>query len=89
MGHSVFPNVTYANTTSKNAMEICKQLDIQDIEFFYVTRCYLTRHGNGWMPNEEALQLINNEEETCVFNEYQKELRFGKKNIILMKKHLG
>lgn len=77
MDHGVFPNVTYANTTSKNAMEICKQIDIQDIELFYVTRCYLTRHGSGWMPNEEALQLINNEEETCVFNEYQKELRFA------------
>lgn len=78
MDHGVFPNVTYANTTSKNAMEICKQLDIQDIELFYVSRCYTTRHGSGWMPNEENIQLVNNEEETCVYNEYQKELRFGK-----------
>ncbi len=78
MDHGVFPNVTYANTTSKNAMEICKQLDIQDIEQFYVSRCYTTRHGSGWMPNEENITLVNNEEETCVYNEYQKELRFGK-----------
>lgn len=78
MDHGVFPNVTYANTTSKNAMEICKQLAIQDIELFYVSRCYTTRHGSGWMPNEENITLVNNEEETCVYNEYQKELRFGK-----------
>ncbi|WP_130734965.1 adenylosuccinate synthetase [Flavobacterium sp. J27] len=78
MDHGVFPNVTYANTTSKNAVEICKQVHIEDIELFYVTRSYTTRHGSGWMPNEEMLELINNEEETCVFNEYQKELRFGK-----------
>lgn len=78
MDHGVFPNVTYANTTSKNAIEICKQLDVQDIELFYVSRCYTTRHGSGWMPNEENIQLVNNEEETCVYNEYQKELRFGK-----------
>ena len=44
---------------------------------YYVTRSYLTRHGNGWMSNEKDLILKNNEEETCVYNEYQKELRFG------------
>ena len=44
---------------------------------FYVTRSYSTRHGSGWMSNEKDLTLKNNEEETCVFNEYQKDLRFG------------
>ena len=77
MDHGVFPNVTYANTTSKNAIEICKKLDIQDIELFYVSRCYTTRHGSGWMPNEKEIQLVNNKEETCIYNEFQKELRFG------------
>ncbi len=77
MDHGVFPNVTYANTTSKNAYEICKLLNIENVEMFYVTRSYLTRHGNGWMSNEKDLKLKNNEEETCVFNEYQKDLRFG------------
>ncbi|KXH83391.1 adenylosuccinate synthetase [Chryseobacterium kwangjuense] len=77
MDHGVFPNVTYANTTSKNAYEICRRLNIEDIEMFYVTRIYSTRHGSGWMSNEKELRLKNNEEETCVFNEYQKELRFG------------
>ena len=77
MDHGIFPNVTYANTTSKNAHEICKKLNIYDIEMYYVTRSYLTRHGNGWMSNEKDLILKNNEEETCVYNEYQKELRFG------------
>jgi adenylosuccinate synthase len=77
MDHGVFPNVTYANTTSKNAIEICNRLKIENIEVFYATRSYTTRHGHGWMPNERELKLKNNEEETCVFNEYQKELRFG------------
>lgn len=53
MDHGVFPNVTYAHTTSKNAYEICKKLDIEDIEMYYVTRSYATRHGNGWMSNEK------------------------------------
>jgi adenylosuccinate synthase len=77
MDHGVFPHVTYANTTSKNAFEVCKHLGIEDIEMYYVTRNYATRHGNGWMSNEKELVLKNNEEETCIFNEYQKELRFG------------
>ncbi|REC59063.1 adenylosuccinate synthetase [Chryseobacterium pennae] len=78
MDHGVFPNVTYAHTTSKNAYEICKKLDIEDIEMYYVTRSYVTRHGNGWMSNEKELTLKNNEEETCTFNKYQRELRFGR-----------
>ncbi len=75
MDHGVFPNVTYAHTTSKNAFEICKLLKIEDIEMYYVTRSYSTRHGNGWMSNEKEMHLKNNEEETCTFNEYQKEFR--------------
>lgn len=82
--HGVFPNVTFANTTSKNAYEICQLLKIKDIEMFYVTRSYLTRHGNGWMSNEKSLLLKNNEEETCTFNEFQKDLRFGELNYDLL-----
>ncbi|AYZ14380.1 adenylosuccinate synthetase [Chryseobacterium arthrosphaerae] len=77
MDHGIFPNVTYAHTTSKNACEVCKFLKIEDIEIYYVTRSYATRHGNGWMSNEKKIDLKNNEEETCIFNEYQKELRLG------------
>ncbi|KAA0129821.1 adenylosuccinate synthetase [Chryseobacterium sp. SN22] len=77
MDHGVFPNVTYAHTTSKNAREVCRQLGIGHIEMFYVTRSYGTRHGNGWMSNERELQLRNNEEETCTFNDYQGAFRTG------------
>lgn len=77
MDHGIFPNVTYAHTTSKNACEVCRFLKIEDIEIYYVTRSYATRHGNGWMSNEKEIGLKNNEEETCTFNEYQKELRLG------------
>lgn len=77
MDHGIFPHVTYANTTSKNAYQICQFLKIEDIEMYYVTRAYATRHGNGWMSNEKEMNLRNNEEETCTFNEYQKEFRLG------------
>ncbi|MDR7209605.1 adenylosuccinate synthetase [Flavobacterium piscis] len=77
MDHGVFPNVTYANTTSKNAFEICRKLQIEDITVYYITRSYCTRHGNGWMPNEIELKLKNNEEETCVYNDFQRKFRTG------------
>lgn len=41
-----FPHVTRSNTTTKNAIAIGK-VD----EVYYVTRTYLTRHGNGYLPN--------------------------------------
>ncbi len=84
MNHGIFPNVTYANTTSKNAIEICKKLQIEDIETFYVSRSYITRHGNGWMLNESEIKLKNNEEETCVYNEFQKHLRLGELDLDLL-----
>ena len=72
----VFPNVTYANTTSKNAHEIIKNLGISfdNTEIFYVTRSYTTRHGNGkFIPKPIALK--NNENETNIFNEFQKDFK--------------
>ena len=73
MDHGVFPNVTYANTTSKNALEVCKKLRISSVQttINYVTRCYQTRHGNGWMSDTAPIHLVNNEEEINVTNKYQ------------------
>ena len=74
MDHGFFPNVTYANTTSKNAIEICRHLGIEP-EAYYVTRCYQTRHGNGWMSPTGDIKLINNEEEINVTNDWQGNFR--------------
>lgn len=75
--HGFFPNVTYANTTSKNAIEICNKLGIKNIEIFYVTRCYQTRHGAGWMSNEDPIKIINSDDEINKFNPWQKNFRIG------------
>jgi len=77
MDHGIFPYVTYGNTTSKNAIQIARDLGIEDIEIYYVTRCYQTRHGVGWMSNEGEIKLINNEDEINKFNEWQKDFRIG------------
>jgi adenylosuccinate synthase len=76
MNHGVFPHVTYANTTSKNAIKLCKKLKLQP-ELYYVTRCYQTRHGRGPMTSKQEIELINNEEEINVVNLYQGKFRIA------------
>jgi len=78
MDFGVYPNVTYGYTSSKNAHTICNLLNITDIDIYYVTRCYLTRHGKGWLPEGEPIKLINNEQENNVTNEWQGELKVRK-----------
>jgi len=84
MDHGIFPHVTYSNTTSKNALEICKKLNVpqDDIDIYYVTRCYQTRHGAGWMTNQneyllKPVELINTEDEINQYNDWQKDFRIG------------
>jgi len=54
MDYGFFPNVTRSNTTSKNAIHLINKwgLENRQINTFYVTRAYQTRHGNGFMSNE-------------------------------------
>jgi adenylosuccinate synthase len=84
MDLGIFPNVTFGHTSSKNAIDICNLLSITDIEVYYVTRCYLTRHGNGWMPNSSPIELVNNQEEINEYNEWQGSLRIGEFNYELI-----
>lgn len=81
--HGVFPYVTYANTTSKNAMVLCDRLRVQP-QIYYVTRAYQTRHGEGPMSGEildnqkEWREGIEKGLETNIYNKYQGHLRRGR-----------
>lgn len=78
-----FPNVTRSNTTSKNALKLISDnagflFNNERPEIYYITRAYQTRHGNGYMSNENIsaeLKLSNNELETNVTNEWQGNFR--------------
>ena len=54
MDYGFFPNVTRSSTTSKNAVALINKWGLNDryINTYYVTRAYQTRHGNGFMSNE-------------------------------------
>lgn len=72
MDHGVFPNVTYAYTTSRNALAIARMFSAQP-QIYYVTRSYFTRHGAGWLPDGEEVQLVNNHMEKNTKCEWQGE----------------
>ena len=70
--YGFFPNVTRSNTGTKNALTLRKDLDV-----YLVTRAYQTRHGNGFMTNEELsngyIKVDSNE--TNVEHRYQGKFR--------------
>ena len=79
--YGVFPHVTYANTTSKNALEVINHFGIKnsDIETFYVTRCYHTRHGNGpFHPESIDPSVFNLKDDHNEYNKYQKNFKVAK-----------
>jgi len=76
--YGFFPNVTRANTglTNIDKMPNSVGFSIEDTELFLVTRAYQTRHGNGFMTNEDKPHHIALDPmETNVRNDYQGELR--------------
>lgn len=90
MDHGIFPNVTYANLTCKNALNVLYKVSgVLDTQLFYVTRCYQTRHGAGWMSNQGPIKLINDEHEINVTNEYQGNFRRGEIDYSLLNYSLG
>ena len=99
MDHGIFPNVTYANTTSKNALEVYEKIYTENDIFnrtnyhyikqiYYVTRCYQTRHGVGWMSNSHPIDLVNGDDATNKKNEYQGEFRISEIDYELLKQSI-
>ena len=70
-----FPHVTHSNTGIKNVRALCAQAKISSIEAYYVSRTYLTRHGAGPLPGENATMKF--EDTTNTDHPYQGRLRFA------------
>ncbi len=75
MDFGYFPHVTRSNTTSKNAMQIIKEYKLPWPQVYYCMRSYLTRHGNGHMPNEDP--EFKFEDQTNQLHKYQGHFRQG------------
>ena len=77
-------NTTPSNTGIFNACKrINTQFDTANVEFCYVTRTYMTRHGAGRFLTECDKASINSSmfDETNITNLFQDNLRYGELNI--------
>ena len=74
-----FPHVTRSNTTSQNAIEIINNstLKNREINTYYISRCYQTRHGNGPFAENNKLELTNNGMESNQENDWQGAFRIA------------
>ncbi len=70
-----FPHVTHSKTGMANVETLCAQAGITDKDIYYVSRTYLTRHGAGRLPKEDA-ELVY-EDDTNAPNQFQGSLRFA------------
>jgi adenylosuccinate synthase len=85
-----FPHVTRSSTGLKNILILLKAANISLLEVFYMTRAYLTRHGNGPLPFElNQLPYPNIVDQTNVSNLYQGALRFSWLNVDLLRKAIS
>ncbi|MGE4043426.1 MAG: adenylosuccinate synthetase [Acetobacteraceae bacterium] len=70
-----FPHVTRSRTGMTNVRLLCAQAGISEIDTYYVSRTYLTRHGAGPLPGEDTSLRFN--DDTNVENPYQGAIRFA------------
>lgn len=73
--HKFFPHVTRSSTGLKNIVELSYDMELTSLEVVYVTRSYMTRHGNGPFPSEDP--SLRFEDLTNMPNPWQGNLRFG------------
>lgn len=70
-----FPHVTHSSTGMKNVEVLCALAGIKDMEIYYVSRTYLTRHGAGPLPGEDpSLYYADN---TNLPNQFQGVMRLA------------
>jgi adenylosuccinate synthase len=73
-----FPHVTRSYTGIRNALALAEELEIRDLDVYYLTRSYTTRHGAGPLPHElQQLPYEGIVDKTNRPHAYQGSLRFA------------
>lgn len=83
--HRFFPHVTRSRPGMHNVMKIVDQVGIDTVDVRYVTRTYLTRHGEGPFPTADFPAQFD---KTNHSNPWQGSMRFGELNIPLLKESI-
>jgi adenylosuccinate synthase len=71
-----YPHLTHSNTGVKNVRILCEQAGISKVQLYYVSRTYLTRHGAGMLPGEDA--SLRYDDNTNLDHPYQGKIRFAR-----------
>ena len=77
-------DTTPSDTGINYSLQLLKGLDTQEVTAHYVTRPYLTRHGDGEMMNQSSRELLSSsvqEDRTNHFNKFQGDFRYGNLDI--------
>lgn len=77
-------DTTPSDTGIRYGLQMARQLHISDVTAHYVTRPYLTRHGDGHLSGETARTDIAStvlEDRTNHYNDHQGEFRYGRLDI--------
>jgi adenylosuccinate synthase len=70
-----FPHLTRSNTGMQNVRTLCAQAGITEVDAYYVSRTYLTKHGAGMLPGEDTRLRFH--DDTNVEHPYQGKIRFA------------
>ncbi len=70
-----YPHVTRSNTGIRNVRALCDQAGIKEIDAYYVSRTYLTRHGAGVLPGED--KRLKFHDDTNMEHQFQGTIRFA------------
>lgn len=81
-----FPHVSRSRTGLHNVKKLCAQAGITDIEAYYVSRTYLTRHGAGPLPGEDPSMSFD--DDTNTDGPYQGKLRFAPLDVSALKQRI-
>jgi len=79
--YGFYPHVTSTKVGIEPILDIVpKYLEgcgMSDVDFYFVTRTYLTRHGNGYNPRKKLEWDLSNKCETNTYNENQGKFKVG------------
>lgn len=84
-------DTTPSNTGILYALSMAKQMGINDVTAHYVTRPYLTRHGDGNIDNAISRHDLSSdiiEDRTNHYNEHQGMFRYGELDIVDLRKRI-
>ncbi len=76
--HRYFPHVTRSKTGLHNITLLCQEAGFTELDVHYLTRAYVTRHGNGPLERELTKPPYEKiEDKTNIPNPFQGTLRFA------------